>query len=39
MKLDARAFGLAAGATAAVLFLVCALAVAIAAGPTTAFAG
>ena len=39
MKLDARAFGLAAGATAAVLFIVCALAVAIAPGPTTAFAG
>ena len=39
MKLDARAFAVAAGATAAVLFLLCALAVAIAPGPTTAFAG
>jgi hypothetical protein len=39
MRLDARAFGLAAGAMAAVLFTICALAVAIAPGPTTAFAG
>jgi hypothetical protein len=39
MRLDARAFGLAAGATAAVPFTICALAVAIAPGPTTAFAG
>jgi membrane protein YqaA with SNARE-associated domain len=39
MRLDARAFGIAAGATAAVLFILCALAVAIAPGPTTAFAG
>jgi uncharacterized protein DUF5676 len=39
MKLDARAFGLAAGTTAAALFLLCALAVAIAPGATTAFAG
>lgn len=39
MKLDARAFGLAAGATAAALFIICAVAVAIAPGPTTAFAG
>lgn len=39
MRLDARAFGVAAGATAAVLFTVCALAVAIAPGATTAFAG
>ena len=39
MRLDARAFGLAAGATAAVLFTIRALAVAIAPGPTTAFAG
>ena len=39
MRLDARAFGLAGGATAAVLFIICALAVAIAPGPTTALAG
>ena len=39
MKLDARAFGLAAGTAAAVLFLICALAVAIAPEATTAFAG
>jgi len=39
MRLDARAFGVAAGATAAVLFILCALAVAIAPGQTTAFAG
>ncbi len=39
MRLDARAFGVAAGATAAVLFILCALAVAIAPGPTTASAG
>ena len=39
MRIDARAFGVAAGATAAVLFIICALAVAIAPGPTTAFAG
>ena len=39
MKLDAKAFGLAAGTTAAVLFLVCALAVAIAPEATTTFAG
>jgi membrane protein YqaA with SNARE-associated domain len=39
MRLDARAFGLAAGTTAAALFIVCAAAVAIAPGPTTAFAG
>lgn len=39
MRLDARAFGVAAGATATVLFIFCALAVAIAPGPTTAFAG
>jgi 2TM family of unknown function (DUF5676) len=39
MKLDARAFGLAAGATAGVLFILCALAVAIAPEATTAFAG
>ena len=39
MRLDARALGLAGGATAAVLFIICASAVAIAPGPTTAFAG
>lgn len=39
MRLDTRAFALAAGATAAILFLTCALAVAIAPGATTAFAG
>ena len=39
MKLDARAFGLAAGTTAGVLFVLCALAVAIAPEATTAFAG
>ena len=39
MKLDARAFGLAAGVAAAVLFLFCAVAVAIAPEATTAFAG
>jgi hypothetical protein len=39
MKLDARAFGLAAGTAAAVLFLICAVAVAIAPEATTAFAG
>ena len=39
MRLDARALGLAGGVTAAVLFIVCASAVAIAPGPTTAFAG
>jgi hypothetical protein len=39
MKLDARAFGLAAGTTAAALFILCSAAVAIAPGPTTAFAG
>jgi membrane protein YqaA with SNARE-associated domain len=37
VRLDAKAFGLAAGMTAAVLFVLCALAVAIAPGPTTAF--
>ena len=36
MRLDTRAFAIAAGATAAVLFTICALAVAIAPGPTTA---
>jgi hypothetical protein len=39
MRLDARAFGIAAGAAAAVLFTICALAVALAPGPTTAVAG
>ena len=39
MRLDARAFGFAAGLTAAALFTLCAVAVAIAPGPTTAFAG
>jgi hypothetical protein len=39
MKLDTRAFAIAAGITAAVLFLLCAIAVAIAPGPTTAFFG
>ena len=39
MRLDARAFGLAAGCTAALLFVICALGVAIAPAATTAFAG
>ena len=39
MRLDARAFGTAAGAVAAVLFTICALAVALVPGPTTALAG
>ena len=39
MRLDALAFGLSAGATAAVLFVICALAVAIAPDATTSFAG
>ena len=39
MRLDTRSFGLAAGATAGILFIVCALAVAIAPNATTAFAG
>jgi hypothetical protein len=38
MRLDARAFGVAAGVTAGVVFIVCSLAVAIAPGPATAFA-
>jgi hypothetical protein len=38
MRLDPRAFGVAAGIVAAVLFSICALAVAIAPGPTTALA-
>ena len=39
MKLDARAVGLAAGLTAGALFVICAIAVAIAPEATTAFAG
>ena len=39
MELDARAFGLAASSVAAALFTMCALAVAIAPVPTTAFVG
>lgn len=39
MRLDTRAFAIAAGLTAAVLFTICALAVAIAPAPTTAFFG
>lgn len=39
MRLDARAFGLAAGVVAATLFLICAVAVAIAPDSSTAFAG
>ena len=39
MRLDTRAFAIAAGTTAAILFTVCALAVAIAPAPTTAFFG
>ena len=39
MRLNARAFGLAGGATAGLLFVLCALAVAIAPEATTAFAG
>jgi hypothetical protein len=39
MRLNARAFGMAAGATAAVLFTVCSLAVAVVPGATTAFFG
>lgn len=38
MRLETRAFGLAGGIVAAVLFTVCALAVAVAPGPTTALA-
>lgn len=37
MRLDTRAFAIAAGMTAAMLFILCAAAVAIAPGPTTAF--
>jgi len=39
MRLDTRAFGIAAGTTAAVLFVLCSLAVAISPDPTTAFFG
>lgn len=39
MRLDTRAFALAAGAVAAVLFTLCALAIAIAPGATMAFFG
>ena len=39
MRLNARTLGMAAGATAAVLFIVCSLAVAVAPGATTAFFG
>ena len=38
MRMDARAFGLAAGLTAAVLFIICATAVAVAPGSTTSVA-
>jgi len=38
MRLDARAFGIAAGVVAAVLFTICALAVAVAPEATTAVA-
>ena len=39
MRLDTRAFAIAAGMTAALLFTLCAAAVAIAPGVTTAFFG
>lgn len=39
MRLDTPAFAFAAGTAAAFLFTLCALAVAIAPGPTTAFLG
>ena len=39
MLLNTRAFALAAGLTAAALFVLCAIAVALAPGSTTAFAG
>lgn len=39
MRLDTKAFAIAAGTTAAVLFTLCALAVAIAPGPSMAFFG
>ena len=39
MRLDTRSFTIAAGMTAAMLFVLCAAAVAIAPGPTTAVFG
>lgn len=39
MSLNSRVFGLAAGLTAGLLFVLCAAAVAVAPGPTTAFFG
>lgn len=39
MRLNTRAFGMAAGVTAALLFTVCSLAVAVAPDATTAFFG
>ena len=39
MRLDTRAFAFAAGTAAAVAYTICAFAVAIAPGPTTAFLG
>ena len=39
MRLDARAFAIAGGVTAALLFTICALAVAISPGSTTAMFG
>lgn len=39
MRIEPKAFGLAAGAVAAILFTVCALAVALAPAPTTAVLG
>ena len=39
MRIDERVFGIAAGLTAAVLFTICAVAVAIAPGSTTSLAG
>lgn len=38
MKLDARAFGVAGGSVAAILYLVCAVAILLAPGPTTTLA-
>jgi hypothetical protein len=35
MRLDSRAFGVAAGSVAAILYLICAVAVLVAPGPTT----
>jgi len=39
MRLDTRAFAIAAGMTAAMLFVLCAAGVAVAPGSTTAFLG